>query len=269
MTEIITERIIVERMLPFYFAGTAGQLYGCHHVPPQGVEVCGAVLVCGAAGPEYYASHRALRQLAVRLANVGFHVLRFDYWGTGNSAGEDEDISVRTWMADLKPAISSLLDRSQCTSVQVVGLRWGATLLSQLPHHELPEVRNMVWWNPVLDGKQMLLEWQHEQQMEDKALGLPVDKGLDFAKGLSFPKSWMKEASAMHLSLPDPKNLPLFLIGNTKYSALMSWCKTCAGLAGVTQRWVDDPNIWAQAPLEAIVPTHGLQDIVKWLREAK
>ena len=49
------------------------------------------MVVCPPLGPEYFNSYRSLRHLADRLAENGVSALRFDYDGTGNSAGQDED----------------------------------------------------------------------------------------------------------------------------------------------------------------------------------
>jgi len=73
---------------PFYFGAPGKELFGCLHAPePDCCLDCG-VVVCQPFGHEYVNSHRALRQLAKRLVDAGFPVLRFDYYGCGDSRGE-------------------------------------------------------------------------------------------------------------------------------------------------------------------------------------
>ena len=66
------------------------------------------MVLCYPWGSEYIHAHRALRQLATRLSMAGFHTLRFDYFGTGDSAGEMEDADLGVWEDDIETAIEEL-----------------------------------------------------------------------------------------------------------------------------------------------------------------
>ena len=70
-----------------FFGSSARQLFGAYHTPPSTVAERGGAVLCPSWGSEYQASHRILRRLATRLSESGYHVLRFDYYGTGDSAG--------------------------------------------------------------------------------------------------------------------------------------------------------------------------------------
>jgi len=153
---------------PFYFASVNGRsLFGCYHKPiVEGDPVSGVVL-CYPHGHEYTAAHRAFRQLATRLARSGLPVLRFDYSGCGDSAGDREEGSVSEWLDDIRSAILELKRRSLCSRIQLVGLRLGATL-SILSGSELGGVEAMVIWDPVVSGAQYLAELNrlHEEHSE-------------------------------------------------------------------------------------------------------
>jgi pimeloyl-ACP methyl ester carboxylesterase len=94
------------------------------------------------------------RNLATMLAGDGFHVLRFDYYGTGDSAGGSRDGSVGEWRRNIVTATTDLKECSGVTKVSLVGLRLGATLAALTPL----AVSNLVLWDPVVNGKKYLDE---------------------------------------------------------------------------------------------------------------
>jgi hypothetical protein len=56
----------------------------------EGLDAPGAaVLLCNPFGQEAIRCHRAFRLLSARLASSGIPSLRFDYFGTGDSPGND------------------------------------------------------------------------------------------------------------------------------------------------------------------------------------
>jgi pimeloyl-ACP methyl ester carboxylesterase len=101
-------------------------------------------------------AHRAFRQLALLLSGAGFHVLRFDYSGTGDSAGEPHDVSLARWDADVGTAVEELMDIAAVESVWVVGLRLGGALALRAASR--PAVRGVVLWDPVTVGTMQLRE---------------------------------------------------------------------------------------------------------------
>ena len=71
-------------------------------------------------------THWAFRKLAGFLAREGFHVLRFDYYGTGDSAGDYHESNIGQWLADIHEAADELKDRADVRDISVVGLQCGA-----------------------------------------------------------------------------------------------------------------------------------------------
>src|SRR5215469_8125443 len=96
---------ISAEIAPFYFGVPEKELFGCLHMPEADSSLNCGVVVCQPFGHEYVNSHRALRQLAVRLAGAGFPVLRFDYHGCGDSRGETTESSISEWISNISQAI--------------------------------------------------------------------------------------------------------------------------------------------------------------------
>lgn len=135
------------------FGETGRQLLGAYHAPSATAGVRGGAVLCPPWGPEYLASHRIYRRLAVRLSESGYHVLRFDYYGTGDSAGAREEGDLETWCADASAAVDELRDMSGCTAITVFGVRLGAVVGWRLTQAR-SDVHTVVLWDPVVDGRQ-------------------------------------------------------------------------------------------------------------------
>ena len=141
-------------MNPFFFGDTGRALYGVHHPPRGSTPRSAGVVLCYPFAQEYMRAHRAFRQLSLLLSGEGFHVLRFDYTGTGDSVGEPSDMSVAGWNEDLAVAIEELMDTAAVESVWIVGLRLGAAVA--LEGAQRAEVRGVVLWDPIISGEEQL-----------------------------------------------------------------------------------------------------------------
>ena len=95
--------------------------------------------------------HWANRQLVNRLSRAGMHCMRFDYYGTGDSAGVASDAVIDQWRADVNTGLIELKDISGVSKVSLAGLRLGAAIAATAPvkNHR---VRKLVLWDPVVSG---------------------------------------------------------------------------------------------------------------------
>ena len=145
-----------------FFGSAERQLLGVYNPPSGTIDRDAAVLICHPAPQEYMWSYRAMRQLAVRLCAAGFHVFRFDYFGTGDSAGAGAEVDLDQWRADVATALEELRDVSGVRRPSLVGFRLGATLAAQAK----ARVRDLVLWEPVVSGPEFLRELRavHEAQ---------------------------------------------------------------------------------------------------------
>jgi pimeloyl-ACP methyl ester carboxylesterase len=138
-------------MNPFYFGTSRRPLFGVYHPPRTRAPRATGVVLCYPLWQEYMRAHRAFRQLAILLSKAGFPVLRFDYFGTGDSGGDGESGDVAQWVTDVRTAIDELKDTAGVRSVTLVGLRIGAVLAAMAPA-DRTDVDRVVLWDPVIDG---------------------------------------------------------------------------------------------------------------------
>ncbi|MBF0509187.1 MAG: hypothetical protein HQK57_09720, partial [Deltaproteobacteria bacterium] len=77
----------ISKIEPFYFGPSGNRLFGCYHKPQSDCHRGCGVVLCYPMGYEYMQSHRSYRRIADRLAGEGYPVLRFDFYGCGDSDG--------------------------------------------------------------------------------------------------------------------------------------------------------------------------------------
>jgi pimeloyl-ACP methyl ester carboxylesterase len=143
-------------MRPFHFGSSQKTLFGMHHPPPTAARAVGVVL-CNPLGQEAIRGHRAYRQLTSLFNKARFHVLRFDYFSTGDSAGESFEADPAQWIEDVGTAADELKDITGVTKLAFVGLRLGATL-ALLASQDRKDLDSVVLWDPVVFGAAYLEE---------------------------------------------------------------------------------------------------------------
>jgi exosortase A-associated hydrolase 2 len=145
-------------MNPFYFGDRARQLFGIYHSASSSEGPERAVVLCNSWGPDYIYSHRTVRQAAIRLAAAGFHVLRFDYFGTGDSAGDLTEASLAMWQDNIRLAIHELSEISGADRIMLIGLRLGAVLAGLVAAKDPAKIEKIILWDPIPDGTAYLNE---------------------------------------------------------------------------------------------------------------
>lgn len=142
-----------------------------------------AVLICNPFGQEAIRAQRALRVVSERLGRQGIPSLRFDYYATGDSPGEDGEGRLSRWRHDIIQADRVLRERSECAHIVWLGLRLGATLAlvaaGEAPDQARP--RRIILWDPVLHGPaylkhlgQMHEYWTRRAGVTDEVLGFQL-----------------------------------------------------------------------------------------------
>jgi uncharacterized protein len=169
-------------MNPFFFGSSKEPLYGVYHPPRAHTSRPTAVVLCYPLWQEYMRAHRAFRQLAMLLSKAGFPVLRFDYFGTGDSAGESDAGDVSRWTHDISTAIDELKDTAGVSKVSLVGLRVGASLAASVATVR-KDLDRIILWDPVVGGKayvekMVVTEQADGAEHRDETLGTIGIKGF-------------------------------------------------------------------------------------------
>lgn len=145
-------------MTPFRFGPPARRLYGVYHPGDLRRRPSSGVLLCNPYGQEAIRIHRLFRLLAERLSRNGIHVLRFDYFATGESDGDDSEGDMPGWTSDLLAAHAELLGRARCERLVWAGARLGGTLALEAAPVAKRTPDHLLLWEPIVDGAAYVAE---------------------------------------------------------------------------------------------------------------
>jgi len=259
-----------EDMKPFYF-GEDQSLFGLYHAPQPGQDRDTAVLLCASMGQDYIRAHRANRQLAVRLARAGFPVMRFDYYASGDSAGEDSEVSITRWQADISTAIAELKRRSGVSKVSLIGMRLGATLAA-LVGAQRGDTPRLVAWEPLVNGNEFVKELieRHEERLRyflTKPAAEAEHQKRTELLGFAVTELLFNELRQIDLlALRQKPSQNILVIESEALPQTAKFQSHLESLGAKSQyQLVEGPRIWTEDPDKALVPQQVLQAIMNWI----
>jgi hypothetical protein len=264
-------------MTPFHFGPADRRLFGIFHAAGETAKSDRAVLLCNPFGQEAIRAHRMLRVLAERVVRTGVPVLRFDYFGTGDSPGDDEDADLSVWASDIRTARRELVHRSGRGRIVTVGVRLGGTL-AVLAADGPAETHRLVLWDPVLDGQPYLahLRTKHVESLES-TFSLPDPQWrerlrtepaafTDQALGFAVTESLRTQIAAVTpRSLTVDSGTEVHLIAHRDDATAAQWAQHLHGLGVAAHHWpLQDAFEWAvgEARNSAIVPAPALARLI-------
>jgi len=130
------------------FDGSKGKLSGVLHIPEK-EKSPGIILFHGFTGNKCE-SHFIFTKLARKLCGEGFSVLRFDFYGSGDSEGNFEEMSILTEMKDGEKAMEFLkaFDFIEKEKIGICGLSMGAVTATYVAY-KFKEVKALCLWSPL------------------------------------------------------------------------------------------------------------------------
>ena len=259
---------LIEKFVPAFF-GENASLYGCYHNTEES-HAASAVLICQPIGHEYERCHRAMRQLAVQAARKGIAAMRFDYYGTGDSAGYAEETTLDRMRQDIEQAIDVCKQLTGTKNLTLVGLRLGATLAAQVASRR-DDIESLVLYAPVFDGESLLAEWQQLQQVFDSKHSHTSQKS-DSGEILGFPvtETFQKElANEFSLAITNSYLKRVLILvdeAETASAILKNWVNMLKSHGViVTVETPENLPIWRREAIESVVPIKTVRRIVKWI----
>ncbi|WP_428828192.1 hydrolase 2, exosortase A system-associated [Azonexus sp. IMCC34842] len=144
----------------FFLPSDQGARFCLYHSAGNG-EARGAIIYLHPFAEEMNKSRRMVALQARAMAEAGFDVLQIDLLGCGDSAGDFADATWQAWLDDVSRAYHWLRTQSRAP-LTLWGLRAGCLLATEAVAR-LPESANLVFWQPVVSGKQ---HWQQFMRLK-------------------------------------------------------------------------------------------------------
>jgi pimeloyl-ACP methyl ester carboxylesterase len=259
---------------PYFFGDPGKRLFGCYHAAHvRSVRDCGIVL-CYPMGQEYIRSYRAFRQMALLLAEAGFHTLRFDFLGCGDSMGDAEAMDLGQWQADIATAMAALRSRAGLSRICLLGLRLGGTLATLVGAARL-DVDGLVLWDPVVDGRAYVDELRawHRRRLDSFPVQLkrrPDNGGPQEVLGFELTAPLLEGLAGIDLLATRARPArQVLIVESQRESALAPFGSHLVDLdTPVDHRFLPTPMIWIEDINKVLVPHEVLQAVVAWLVEA-
>jgi pimeloyl-ACP methyl ester carboxylesterase len=110
----------------FWADAGSNRLFGVMTLPSGAARGVGAVILAGGRYEQSAGRNRIARRLAHALAEEGFHVVRFDYHGVGDSTGAHEEFVLHEPFTDDLAAAASRLRRVGVSRLVLIGDCFGA-----------------------------------------------------------------------------------------------------------------------------------------------
>lgn len=178
------------RELPITFKVEGEQVVGMLHVP-DGHGPFPAVAFCHGFTGNKGEAHRLFVQVARAMAGSGIAALRFDFRGSGDSAGEFSTMTVAGEVADARAALRFLRRRRGIDAgrIGLLGMSMGG-MVACLALADDPGVRAVVLWNPVAHPK-ALCEARYSEQSRQQLATLGVADWYGWAVGERFIEELM------------------------------------------------------------------------------
>jgi len=253
---------------PFYFGPATRRLFGAYHAsstPPRA-----AVLMCPPLLNEHFRSYRFFSQVASQLAGAGLSCLRFDYLGTGDSGGGDDQFNPAECSVDIALAAGELRRRSEGAPLILMAIRGSAPLACR-------EAGNLgasaVWlWQPVIDGTDYVRALEKRDRFErGSRYRYPLLRGTAAAgpqdlMGFALSERFRGELAAYSIDRQQPCDVRTAVLAHPDDPAMELAADARLELPMSVTAWSDELDLTSLIPLrdardalEALV-----SDIPRW-----
>ena len=255
---------------PLYFGPADRPLFGWLHRASAASPL--GLVVCNPFGYEAICAHRSLRHFCEAAAAAGVPALRFDYDGSGDSAGDDRDPGrLAAWVKSVHHAADLMRKVGPVERIVLLGVRLGA-LVAVLAAAERDDVDGLVAIAPVVAGKGYLRELRALQMTLNRPptpSGVVAEDGVQEALGFVLTGETAAALSAVDLGKLHERPAPtVLLIERDDLPASEVWPERLASQdVAVDRRRLPGYVEMMLGPQRAEVPEAMVAATAGWLQE--
>jgi alpha-beta hydrolase superfamily lysophospholipase len=197
-----------------WFGDPDAPLFGWFH-PAEAQARDAVVVLCNPFGYDAGTTHHAYQKLAEQLAGAGVATLRFDYAGTGNSAGGDDGPGLLTaWLSSIDAAVAEARKRSGTTKVILFGVRFGALLATA--YAQKSPVDGLVLLGPPRSGSTFVRELLVFNKMRSANPGEGASPDIEFnddeVLGYALPSDLRADIAALDPRTSEERPAPRAMV---------------------------------------------------------
>nr|WP_255482700.1 alpha/beta hydrolase [Rhodanobacter sp. MP7CTX1] len=156
-------RIVTGAPTPFWLGSPGRRLFATWYASPSAPRA--TVVICPPFFHEQFLSSRLFSLVAARLAQAGIACLRVDYYGTGDSEGNEAEFSIHGAREDIAVAVAAARARSGNAPTALLAVRgggWPAWLFAAADS----SISQLWIWQPILSGSSYLAELHRLDEAE-------------------------------------------------------------------------------------------------------
>jgi pimeloyl-ACP methyl ester carboxylesterase len=263
-----------------YYLGSRDQQILCNlHLPDSGKPTRHGVLICSPFGQEAIRTHRFFRVLADRLTRQNVAVMRFEYFGTGDSAGNDDEGNLLRWAQDALAAHAELQRHAGLSDIRWLGPRLGANVALQALQQAGLKPAKVVLWDPVTDGSAYLEMLRAEHLKRIKEIFRRPDtpwadwqqtgEPMQAASGFALSKAMREQIQAIRLELNPAGASQYVIVRDPQDPVLQPWAERVRSAANVSVLDLEASFSWTEHEARdgTVVPGKALQCLLSTLGE--
>lgn len=245
-----------------YFGPEERSLFGWLHAPPGLAAAPFGVILCNPLGYEYICAHRTVRAYADAIAQAGFPALRFDYDGSGDSAGSDEDPDrVAAWTHSIELAALELQRTTGADRFVLFGIRAGA-LLAVAASRRIPGVKAIAMHAPVPSARAYLRELRALRA----AMGQAGDTGTASLETAGFSYSPQTQETLARLDYDLPVHVEdLLLIDRDDFPSSEALLERFRSGRRMQHSTMPGYTAMMSDPHNVVVPRQAIERLIDWL----
>ena len=233
------------------------KLYSIYHEPNIDFTKNIGVVICNPIGQEYIRCHKSIAYLSEKLAKEGYHVLKFDYYGTGDSYGEFTEFTIRGAIENIGKAVNEIKEVYGIERVILIGIRLGATLA--LLYSKKYFVEGLVLWNPVVDGRKYIEEDLRKEYLTWVKGSFTKEKkdSKFYSFGYEYNEKLISDISRLSLTLVSVKKCLLLSANKEIKCDNITFEESSNGRFWINNKTPDN---------KGFLPRQDIQKLIKWIK---